>query len=266
MTKQPHILITNDDGIHAPGIRHLWNSIRQHAKVTVVAPISEQSAVGLSITIRTPLRIEKVIWESGSHDTWSVTGTPTDCIKLALRAILDQKPDMIISGINRGSNIGRGVLYSGTVAATIESVLQGIPAIAFSCHDYNVEPDYPTLSKYIYPIIQQIIKHPLPKGTLLNVNFPESKLAPFKGVKVTAQGNEWWGEDPDKRIHPSEGHSYYWLGAKLHQDEGEEGESAWLRRGYVTAVPVHVGDLTDRDHMESMKELFESNLEAAITN
>src|SRR5689334_3155261 len=118
--KRPHLLITNDDGINAPGIRALWEALKDYADVTVVAPANEQSAVGLSTTIRHPLHISDVDWGSNSRNIWSVSGTPADCVKLALNAILDTKPDLIVSGINRGSNLGRNVLYSGTVSAVIE--------------------------------------------------------------------------------------------------------------------------------------------------
>lgn len=254
---RPHILITNDDGINARGIKHLWNSLKQHADVTVVAPASEQSAVSLSTTLRAPLIIERVSWDN-ADTIWSVSGTPADCVKLALHAILKRRPDFIVSGINRGANSGRNVLYSGTVAATIESIMQGIPAIAFSVRDY-IDPDYSRVEKYIPLIVRHIMDHPLPEGTLLNVNFPEKHLGEIKGFKMTQQGLEHWSENPSCRSHPAEGHSYYWLGSQL--KEGEEHENSdivWLRRGFVAAVPIHVGDLTDQNHLNKAKSHFEN--------
>lgn len=257
-TQRPHILITNDDGVHAPGIKNLWKALSAHAHLTVVAPASEQSAVGLCSTIRHPLLIEKVRWESHHESIWSVSGTPSDCVKLALNAILQRRPDIVVSGINRGTNAGRNVLYSGTVAAAIESILQELPAIAFSCLDYSVEPDFPTISTYIPTIVDYVLKHPLPSGTLLNVNFPERQLGPIKGVKMTSQGTEWWAENPDKRTHPGEGHDYYWLGSQIRSGkEKAESDSVWLRRGYVTAVPVKIGDLTDHGHLSEAQDRFE---------
>lgn len=255
----PHILITNDDGIHAAGIKELWRVLKPYAHLTVVAPATEQSAVGLSTTLRSPLRIEKIYWEGGENRIWSVTGTPADCVKMALNVIVDKKPDLVVAGINRGTNMGQSVLYSGTVAATIESIMQKIPAIAFSCHEFIVEPDYQTAGKHIPNIVQYVLEHPLPYGTLLNVNFPERSAGEIKGFKMTTQGKDWWGENPDKRTHPDEGHTYYWLGGKLRQSEDstEEGDGAWLRRGYVTAVPVHVRDLTDYKHLMEKREIFE---------
>lgn len=255
--KRPYVLITNDDGVNAPGIRHLWQALASYANVVVVAPFQEQSAVGLSITIRHPLQVSKLDWGT-AHDIWAVSGTPADCVKLALSTILQERPCMVVSGINRGSNSGRNILYSGTVGATIESVIQGIPGIAFSCRDYEA-PDYAAVSPYIPLIVDHMLQHPLPAGTLLNVNFPEKGNGGIKGLKMTRQGKEYWGENPDKRVHPSEGHPYYWLGAKMKESpEEEDSDITWLKRGYVAAVPVHVGDLTDDEHLKASKSLFES--------
>lgn len=140
MNKKPHILITNDDGVNARGIWHLWNSLKDFARLTVIAPAQEQSAVGLGITIREPLRHQKILWP-GNIEVESISGTPADCIKMALSVLLDEKPDLIVSGINRGTNAGGNVLYSGTVAGAIEGTLKEVPSIAFSCYDYD-EPHY----------------------------------------------------------------------------------------------------------------------------
>lgn len=259
MNARPKILIVNDDGIHAPGIRHLWNSLKDVADITIVAPATEQSAVGVSITLRSPLRIQQVDWpENGT--AWSITGTPADCVKMGLKVILNkEKPDLIVSGINRGSNAGRNILYSGTVGGTIEGIIQGIPGIAFSCVDY-FDTNYKKVEKYIPKIVDYILKHPLPLGTLLNVNFPEYSRE-IQGLKLTRQGKELWGEDPHERNHPIEGHTYYWLGAKLRQfDEHEDSDIIWLSRGYIAAVPVHVGELTDLTHLKDSREHFENYL------
>lgn len=253
---RPRILITNDDGIFAPGIKSLWSALRPHADVFVVAPSGEQSAVALSTTIRTPLHIESICWGSGD-EIWTVSGTPTDCIKLALNVIMKQPPDIIVSGINKGTNSGRNVLYSGTVAAAIESVLQGIPAIAFSCRDF-IDPDYTSVAKYVPIIVKHVIEHPLPEFTLLNVNFPEKSHGEIKGFKMTRQGKEYWAENPIQRIHPGDNSIYYWMGARLKSmEEEEDSDITWLQRGYLTAVPVHVGDLTDHAHLKKSKRAFE---------
>lgn len=257
MKSRPHVLITNDDGIHAPGIRHLWEALKDHADITITAPATEQSAVGLSITIRNPLRIEKMDWPQGTK-AWSVSGTPADCVKMALSVILDSPPDFVVSGINRGTNAGRNVLYSGTVAGAIEGIMHGIPSIAFSCYE-NKSPEYGLAEKYIPTILQHIIEHPLPEGTLLNVNFPPQIGRGVNGFKMTRQGKEFWIENPDKRIHPAEEHSYYWLGARLLAcEEAEDCDISWLRQSYITAVPVHVGELTDHHQLNLRKTHFES--------
>lgn len=258
MSRRPKILVTNDDGIHAPGIRHLWSALKDIADLTIVAPASEQSAVGLSITVRNPLRIHAVDWPENTA-AWSITGTPADCVKMGVKIILKEKPDLIVSGINRGSNAGRNVMYSGTVGGTIEGIIQGIPGIAFSCLDY-FDTDYKKVETFIPHLVDYVLKHPLPTGTLLNVNFP-SNHHEIKGIKLTRQGKEFWAEDPHERNHPAEGHSYYWLGAKLQQfEEHEDSDILWLSRGYIAAVPVHVGELTDHNHLYNTREHFEGIL------
>lgn len=256
--KRPHILITNDDGIHAPGIKHLWKGLARDYNITVIAPATEQSAVGLGITTRQPIRIEQHRWED-SDQIWSVTGTPADCVKLALSAILvDTPPDLIVSGINRGSNAGRNVLYSGTVAGVIEGIMHDVPGIAFSCYDY-FDPDYSEGEKYAARIVQHVLNNPLPLGTLLNVTFPEKQFHPVKGFKLTRHGKELLVENPDKRQHPAEKHHYYWLGFKAHQPlETEDSEITWLRRGYCTGSPLHVHELTDESYITSSAAHFDS--------
>lgn len=264
--KQPNILITNDDGIHAPGIKNLWRALSPYACTTIVAPITEQSGVALSTTTRSPLNLHQTTWEENFDRAWSVTGTPADSVKIALSAVLKETPDMVISGINRGANIGRTVLYSGTVAATIEAVVRGIPAIAFSCHDFYVEPNYGAVREYIPHIVQYVLENPLPKGSLLNVNFPEKRLGTIKGVKMTQQGRSWWGDKPDKRKHPGEGYDYFWLGAELVDGESsdETEETYWLHQGYVTVVPLHIGNLTDLEHLKRTQSHFEMRINGSI--
>lgn len=257
MKKRPHILITNDDGIYAPGIRHLWNAVKEMADVTIVAPAGEQSAVSLSITIRHPLRIEKVEWPL-VDTAWSVNGTPSDCVKLALNVILPSAPDLILSGINRGTNAGRNLLYSGTVAAIIEGTLHGIPGIAFSLGNYY-NPCFSKVESYIPQIVNYVLNHSLPEGTFLNVNFPEHSDKEVKGIRMARQGKEYWAENPEMRNHPVEGHSYYWLGLKLAQfEEAEDSDITWLQKGYATAVPIYIGELTNDYHIHHHKEIFET--------
>jgi 5'-nucleotidase len=259
MTNRPTILVTNDDGVYAPGIKHLWKVLSEVADVIVVAPSSEQSAVSLSITIRHPLRIEKMDWPlAPAAKVWSINGTPADCVKLALNVILPNPPQLIVSGINRGSNAGRNVLYSGTVAAVIEGVMHNIPGIAFSVADY-MNPNYENVEKYIPSITQYLLEHPLPSGTFLNVNFPKQMEQGIKGVRFTKQGREYWAENPEQREHPAEGNTYYWLGAKVAQfQEDIDSDIMLLREGYATAVPIHINDLTHHLHLVQQREKFES--------
>lgn len=258
MNLLPHILITNDDGIFAPGIKHLWESLHKFASLSIVAPLSEQSGVGLSTTIRTPLRIDHST-HFGHSKAWSVNGTPADCIKLALSVLLESPPDLVISGINRGSNAGRNVLYSGTVAGVIEGVMHDIPGIAISCWDFY-DTNYSHAVQYTPNILKYILQHSLPKGTFLNVNFPPYAEG-IKGIKFTRQGKEFWAENPDKRQHPAELQPYYWMGVKPALfDEEEDCDISWLRKGYAAAVPVHIGELTDHQHLRDRREAFEKML------
>jgi len=258
MNSRPFILVTNDDGVYAPGIKHLLKTLAPFADLIAVAPATEQSAVSLSITVRHPLRIEKIEWPHGDANVWSVNGTPADCIKLALNVILPRFPDLIVSGINRGSNAGRNVLYSGTVAAVIEGIMHNVPGIAFSVSDY-FNPVYAAVEAYIPSIIDYILTHPLPAGTFLNVNFPKNLESGIKGVLYAKQGKEYWAEKPEQREHPAEGHAYYWLGAKLAEcQEDRDSDIALLKEGYATAVPIQVCDLTHHAHVKEHRKHFES--------
>lgn len=253
---KPKILITNDDGINAPGIKSLWKALAPLGDVKVIAPATEQSACGLAITLRSPLKVDEVDWIGGTK-AWCVTGTPSDCIKLGLSVILDEKPDIIVSGINRGSNAGGDVLSSGTVGGVITGALRGIQGIAFSCYDYHDTP-FHLAEPYVPKIVDYILKHPLPQGTFLNVNFPPKLKERMKGLKLTRHGKGHWIESPEKRVHPQEGHSYYWLGSKaLRFEEHEDSEILWLEDGYTTAVPVHIGELTDLEEVIARKMHFE---------
>lgn len=258
MQEMKKILITNDDGILAPGIRYLWSALKDVADVKVVAPLSEQSATGLSITIRSPLRLEERTWPSDVK-VWSVDGTPADCIKLALHALYESPPDLIVSGVNRGNNAGRNILYSGTVAGVIEGVLHDIPGIAFSCQDYT-EPNFEAAATYVPRIVNHVLNGaPLPSGSLLNVNFPGKNGHPIQGFKYTKQGKQFWTDNPDERSHPVEGHRYFWLGAQLATyEEDSDSDISWLEQGYVTATPIHIAELTDHDHLVQNKKKFEN--------
>lgn len=257
MDKKPKILITNDDGIHAVGIKYLWRALKDYADLTIVAPKSEQSGVGLGITIRSALHIEKFLWED-DLPAWSVSGTPADCVKIASSVLLTSPPDFIVSGINRGTNAGRNVLYSGTIGGVIEGTLRGVPGIAFSSFDMH-NTEYAAFTSHIPDIVDFIRSNPLPKGTLLNVNFPSmDKVTEQTSIKLTRQGKQYWLEDP---LCYHEALSTYTMRAKLATfDEADDSDIYWLDRGYISCVPVHVDELTDWRYITSHKEVFDRKL------
>lgn len=257
MNKRPKILLTNDDGIQSPGLKELARALERVADLLVVAPFTEKSASGLSITIREPLSAEQIAWE-GTHPALWVKGTPADCVKVGLTHCSDQRPDLVVSGINHGSNAGRNVLYSGTVGGVIEGIMHDIPGIAFSIEDlYN--PNFDGCGPYIERIVRHVLQHPLPKGTLLNVNFPGKTVAEYQGLKFTRQGWGMWTSDLDIQEHPTEGSLYHRKDVReLKESEPEDTDTWWIQHGFITAVPVHVAELTDHRLLKERKEIFEA--------
>jgi 5'-nucleotidase len=252
------ILITNDDGIHAPGIKALWRVLHAAdiAELFIVAPATEKSGSGVSITWDRPILIQKVEWPE-STPAWSIDGTPADCIKLGERIVLGSKPDFIVSGINAGSNAGRNVLHSGTIGACVEGVLRGIPGIAFSCEN-GERPNYHVAEKYVVDLVEYTLANPLPTGCFLNVNFPHAAHEKVKGFRLTRQGRGRWSEDPSLHLNTEHGSSY-WLGGKPEElEEEEECDIAWLKKGYLTAVPIHVHELTDFNQLHLCHKHFEN--------
>jgi 5'-nucleotidase len=257
---RPFILITNDDGIHAAGIKHVWEALFDFADLAIVAPLTEKSGSGLGTTLTKPLQPRAVIWEKETP-AWSVNGTPGDCVKMALSVLLKRKPDLIVSGVNRGSNAGRTIYYSGTVGAVIEGTLRKIPGIALSFQDFAV-PILGTMSKHISSLVQHFLKHPLPLNSFLNVTFNSKCEEKIEGFRMARQGQGYWIENTEERIHP-EGVPYYWLGGRWsHHEEHPESDVALLKEGYLTAVPIHIGELTDHllldQHRDSIQNLFQN--------
>lgn len=253
MEKKPLILIVNDDGIEAPGIRHLWSALVDIANVYIVAPWHQQSGCGVSITLHKPLQIDQIKWEKGTP-AWRVSGTPADCVKMALSKILPRTPDLIVSGINLGSNSGRSIFHSGTVGGVIEGVLRGIPGIAFSCEDFD-KPNFHLAEKYIARIALHALEHPLDPGTFLNVTFPTQR-GDIIGFKFTRQGRGFWIDSPDERLRP-DGSTYFWLGGAWNHQTEEETDVHYLEQGYMTAVPISILDLTHYDMLQKRKQIFE---------
>jgi 5'-nucleotidase len=237
MSKKPRILVVNDDGITAPGIKALIEVAKQIGDVTVVAPDGPQSGMGHAITIGKPLRLDKVNLYEGV-EMYKSSGTPVDCVKLAVNKIFKgQKPDLCISGINHGLNNSINVIYSGTMSAAVEGAIESIPSIGFSLDDFTWDADFEPCKKYVKEICLQTLKNGLPPGVLLNVNFPNQK-APIKGIKICRQANAKWAEEFDERKDPHN-RDYYWLtGVFQNNDKGEDSDVWALNNHYVSVVPV----------------------------
>jgi 5'-nucleotidase len=243
MPKKPLILVTNDDGITAPGIRMLIEVMSGLGEVVVVAPDKPQSATGHAITINNTLHLNIVSKPGASILEYSCSGTPVDCVKFAVAEIMKRKPDLCVSGINHGSNSSINVIYSGTMSAAVEAGIEGIPAVGFSLDDYDWNADFSQVKKFVKKIAMETLKNGLPKGTVLNVNFPKLPENKIKGMKICRQAKAIWVEKFDKRITP-QGKDYYWLtGEFVNQDQGEDTDEWALENGYVSVVPVQF-DLT----------------------
>ena len=243
MVHQPTILITNDDGINAPGIRALISVMAEIGHVIVVAPDSPQSAMGHAITINSTLYLTKISAENASIFEYSCSGTPVDCVKLAVNELMKKKPDLCVSGVNHGSNSSINVIYSGTMSAAVEAGIEGIPAIGFSLLDYEWNADFEQIKPFIKKITLEVLSKKLPESTVLNVNFPKLKFDEIKGIKICRQAKAIWMEKFDKRKTPF-GKDYYWLtGEFINQDKGEDTDEWALSNGYISIVPVQF-DLT----------------------
>jgi 5'-nucleotidase len=240
---KPLILVTNDDGITAPGIRALISVMSEVGTVVVVAPDKPQSAMGHAITLNSTLFINKVSLENAIVTEYSCSGTPVDCVKLAVNEILHRKPDLCVSGINHGSNSSINVIYSGTMSAAVEAGIEGIPAIGFSLLDYDWNADFDAVKPSIRKITLEVLEKGMPENVVFNVNFPKLKENEIKGIKICRQAKAIWMEKFDKRITP-QGKDYYWLtGEFVNQDKGEDTDEWALENGYISVVPVQF-DLT----------------------
>lgn len=249
MNKRPLILVSNDDGITAPGIRTLISVMNEIGDVVVVAPDSPQSGMGHAVTIDDTLFCDEIKVDDGPQKEYHSSGTPADCVKLAVSEILDRKPDLCVSGINHGSNSSINVIYSGTMSAAVEAGVEGIPAIGFSLLDYSWNANFEPLKKYIKQITLNVIENGLPDGVVLNVNFPKSET--FKGFKICRQARANWVEEFDKRENPR-GKKYYWLTGKfVNMDEGKDTDEWALANNYVSVVPVQF-DLTAHSFIKNL--------------
>jgi 5'-nucleotidase len=252
MQEKPLILVTNDDGIYAPGITALAKIASRYGRIVVVAPDKPQSGMGHAITINSTLRIQKSNYHNAELE-YSCSGTPVDCVKMAINHILKRRPDMILSGINHGSNSSINVIYSGTMSAAIEGALERTPSIGFSLCDYAMEADFTQADKLISRIIERNLKQRMPEGVCLNVNIPRLRSEDFKGIKVVRQARANWVERFEERKDPY-GREYYWLTGEFVNFEPESNDTdEWaLANGYISVVPTH-SDLTAHHYLEHLK-------------
>ena len=251
MAKRPLILVTNDDGITAPGIRKLIEVMTTLGDVVVVAPDTPQSGKGHAITLDATLYLTKVKTEINGVDEYTCSGTPADCVKIGIKEVMKMKPDLCVSGINHGSNASINVIYSGTMSAAIEAGIEGIPSVGFSLLDYDWDANFNGLEPYVKKIAQNVLKNGLPDGVVLNVNFPKITEEKYKGIKVGRQARANWNEKFDKRVNPMK-KEYFWLtGVFENLDGGEDTDEFALDNNYISLVPVQF-DLTAHHFIEKL--------------
>lgn len=248
--KRPLILVCNDDGIFSNGIKALADIAAEFGDVQVVAPDRQQSAVGHAITVTTPLRAQKFKFD-GRFSGISVNGTPADCVKLAHNQLLDRKPDLVVSGINHGSNAGINIIYSGTVSAATEGTVLGYPSIAFSCTDFDDDADLTGCQEAARKVIDYVLTHGLEKGVTLNLNAPSG---PLKGIQWAHQAKSRYVEEFEGRIDPNN-RDYYWMTGKFELLEKNGGTDIdALEKGFASLTPIQY-DLTDWDLLKKLKDV-----------
>tara|TARA_R110000868_G_scaffold174676_3_gene411485 strand:+ start:158 stop:934 length:777 start_codon:yes stop_codon:yes gene_type:complete len=254
MKENPLILIINDDGITAPGIKNLVQIAKKITNnIVVVAPDSPQSGMGHAITMNAMLRLNKM--EIEGVEAYSCSGTPVDCVKIATSKVLKEKPDLIISGINHGSNSSINVIYSGTMSAALEGAIEGIPSIGFSLCNHSIDADFKPVHKSAEKIIRFALKQKNKSFSCLNVNFPAVSEEFIKGIKICRQANAVWEEEFEER-HDPYGNAYYWLSGKFvnHEPEKEDTDEWALSNQFVSVVPVQF-DFTHQSAISSLKNL-----------
>jgi 5'-nucleotidase len=248
--KKPSILVSNDDGIDAPGLAALVAELKKISTVTVVAPDKQRSAVGHAITMHYPLRVKK-FHKDGRFFGHAVEGTPADCVKLAIRALMEEPPDLVVSGVNHGANTAVNIIYSGTVSAATEGTLLDVPSIAVSLTTY--EPaDFRPAARFAKRLALHVLRTGLPAGTLLNVNVPAVSASKIRGVKITRQGSSRWDDTFDMRVDPNN-RTYYWLTGKLDVlDTTDDTDVIAVRKNYISVSPIQY-DLTDYRTLKSIR-------------
>ena len=251
--ERPLILVTNDDGINAPGIRTLISIMKDIGDIVVVAPDSPQSGMGHAITINSTLHSSRITPKDSEITEYSCSGTPADCVKLAINELMPRKPDLCVSGINHGSNSSINVIYSGTMSAAIEAGIEGVPAIGFSLLDYRWNADFEQSKNFISMITLNALNNGIPKGVVLNVNIPSVRKSDIKGVKICRQAMAYWIEEFDKRKNPL-GQEYYWLTGKfINEDQGKDTDEWALNNNFISIVPVKF-DLTAHHAIKGLNQ------------
>jgi 5'-nucleotidase len=241
------ILVTNDDGVHSPGILALYMAMKKLGDAYIVAPDRERSAAGHSLTLHRPLKAEEI-----REKVFSVNGTPTDCVTLGINKLLSRKPDLVVSGINKGGNLGDDITYSGTVSAAIEGTIFGIPSIAFSLIS-DKHYHYDTAIFFATKIASYVLEHSLPFDTLLNVNFPNIGKEGIKGIKITRQGKRIYENSIQETFNPW-GEKYYWIGGgRAFWEHGDEADMEAVQQNYISISPIHL-DLTNHNALTFLRE------------
>lgn len=252
MNKKLSILVSNDDGIFSDGLNALVSELRSFAEVTIVAPENQQSAVGHAITVHRPLRMREVKKE-GKLFGYAVDGTPADCVKLAIRNLMKTKPDLVISGINHGSNTAISVIYSGTVSAATEGTILGIPSFAMSLTTFESNADFSYAAKFAGRLAKKIMENALPSGTLLNVNIPAVPESEIRGVVITKQGKSIWNDEFEARRDPGN-KQYFWLKGELVElDEEEDIDQRAILNNKVSITPIQF-DLTNYAMIDALRQ------------
>lgn len=247
----PLILITNDDGYSSKGINSLLNAVKEIGEILFIAPDSPQSGMGHAITVNNPVRCKKTNYFDGVN-AYTCTGTPVDCVKMGIHLLKGRKPDVILSGINHGSNVSTNILYSGTMAAAVEGAMEGIPSVGFSLTDFSEDADFSYAEKVVAFITKKILKNGLKKGTCLNVNIPNVLENDIKGIKICKQGNAFWEDSFENRKDPM-GKDYYWLTGTFNSKETDtETDIHNLNNNYVTVVPCQY-DMTCHTSLNELK-------------
>lgn len=249
------LLVTNDDGLNSPGLYKLVETLAKMADIYVVAPDRERSGTGHGITVYDPIMIKRVDSIEAARMAWVVYGTPADCVKLGLSALLPEPPDLVVSGINKGANLGWDVLYSGTVSAAMEGVIMGVPSIAVSLSSYEDLEDYAFAARFTRAVCRQLERDGTDKDTIININVPAIPRSEIRGVRVTRLGSRRYDNVFEERKDPR-GNTYFWLGGEvIDEDQEPDSDVAAVNEGFISVTPIHF-DLTDYPLIEKYRRIY----------